>query len=143
MNPHDDPRIAGYRRVARTLGAWEGETLPEDAPTSDGAQLALDFAIQEAVKKAPHLDARGLHTRLVWDMRDARSDAYYARLRRERAQERDLTAIAEGGYRAGAAVADIKRKIVAAAKLMHPEPTIETCQAALDIGKWRARWTTK
>lgn len=136
-DPFDTSRLAQYRARARLLG----EMAADGRITDDDAQLTLQFVIEAAAKAAPEADRRGLQTRLVWDMRHHAEGMWLARQRVERQQERDLASIAEAGITRGDDVWTVKKAMAAKAKTMQPVPTIETLDAALKVGQWRAKWT--
>ena len=136
--PFDDAKLAHYRERARRLG----EMLADKDITRDDAQLTLGFVIEEAHRTNPTLDKSGLRARLVWDMRDHANALHLARIRERRRQEQTLTQIAERGFNAGASIEDIKRAIAKEASRHTPAPTIDMLEAALSLGKWRAKWTT-
>ena len=135
----NDHRLAKTRSTARRLG----ELVTDGQLTEEDAQLTLGLVIEEGVKALPGVDRRGLQTRLVWDMREHAQGILLTRRRHERAQEKSLTDLAESGHPAKAPLSEIKRRMVALAKTMNPQPSIEMCESALRLGAWRAKWGGK
>jgi len=135
----DDHRLRRYRARTHRLG----ELMAAGDLTEDDAQLTLNFVIDEGAKALPGVDRRGLRTRLVWDMREHAHAVLLACRRHERNQEKALADLAEAGSRAKAPIAEIKRRMVALAKTMIPQPSVEMCEGALRLGAWRAKWGDK
>jgi hypothetical protein len=130
-----DARLKNQFDAARRLG----NMIDDGALSDDLAQMVMDEIINVAQRNAPDLAPNGVHTHLVWARNDARDAAYYARIRAERQQERDLTNIAEAAYRARLPEREVRRRVADAAMEMTPLPAEETLWAALRVGAWRVK----
>ena len=128
------PFLARARRL--------GELVESGDLSEDDAQQTLKFVMRAAHEAAPQ-DKRGLRGRLVWAMSDARTDAYYARIRRQNSQIRTLADAAERAIRAGLRGKDIKAAIADVGEAMAPPPDIEQYEIALSMARWRVKWMTK
>jgi hypothetical protein len=109
----------------------------------DEARMTLDLMVDAARRSAPQTDPRGLRTRLVWAMNDAASDAYLARMRRERTAERQLAEVAAEGFARRASRALIAHVVRQAAKEINANPA--SIDPAIQRGEWLVRnrqWTT-
>lgn len=121
-----------------------GQMLGDEQISPDEAQMTLDLIVDTAQRNAQQTDASGLRTRLVWAMNDAASDAYLARMRRERTAERQLAEVAAEGFARRASRELIARVVRQAAKEINANPA--SIEPAIQRGEWLVRnrqWTTK
>ena len=135
-----DNRTVTQFRAADKLG----EMVAEGQIGPDEAQLTLDLVVERAKQNAPDVAPHGLRTRLVWAMRDAATATYLERIRRERALERQLAALAAEGYARRAPQALIERMIGKTALEIGANPN--SIAPAIRRGEWLVRngqWTKK
>lgn len=134
-----DPRTLKQYEAAEVLGGLVGDGLL----SQEEAQLTLALVVKLATEKAPDLHAPSLRSRLVHTAADARTAAYYARIRRERQQERVLADVAAEGFARRAPEQAIRAVVARTAKEIGAPASV--VDGAVSLGRFRQRnglWTS-
>lgn len=137
-----DPRVVVQFRAAQSLG----EMVADRTMSKADARETLAVVADVAAEKLPHMDRRGLQTRLAHHMADSGNVRFWDRkreelaaIRQEKRQLNELKWIAEQAFRAGEPEAAVRRRISQAAQSMTPVPPVALGNEALGLGRWLAR----
>lgn len=116
-----------------------GRMVARGEISADGARDTMQ-AIQDAARRnAPNVDKVGLAVRLHWTARDALREERLAFARQAREQEKQLAEVAERVFRMGGSERQAGMAMLEVARTMNPPPPIEIGEAALKLGRWRAK----